>query len=98
VTSPSGINETHLLIMHAAETRPRLTQREHANELGVSLGKAHYCIKALIYKGLVKMGNFGHNQKKISYAYLLTSSGINSKALDSTLFRAQSRRVRHPQK
>jgi len=67
--------------MRAVENRPGLTQRELANELGISLGKAHYCMKALIEKGLVKMGNFSHNQKKLDYAYLLTPSGIKSKAV-----------------
>jgi hypothetical protein len=38
-------------------------------------------MKALIEKGLVKMGNFSHNQKKLEYAYLLTPSGIRSKAV-----------------
>jgi EPS-associated MarR family transcriptional regulator len=66
--------------------RPDLTQRELAKELGVSLGKAHYCMKALVEKGLVKMGNFSHNQKKLEYAYLLTPSGIKSKAILTTHF------------
>ena len=81
MTSPSQINEIHLQVLRAVESRPGLTQRELANELGVSLGKAHYCMKALIDKGLVKMGNFSHNQKKMNYAYLLTPSGIKSKAM-----------------
>jgi EPS-associated MarR family transcriptional regulator len=81
VTSPSRINEIHLQVLRAVESRPGLTQRELANELGVSLGKAHYCMKALIDKGLVKMGNFNHNQKKMDYAYLLTPTGIKSKAV-----------------
>jgi ankyrin repeat protein len=38
-------------------------------------------VKALIEKGFVKMGNFSHNQKKLDYAYLLTPSGIKSKAV-----------------
>jgi EPS-associated MarR family transcriptional regulator len=80
VTSPSRLNEIHLQVLRAVESRPGLTQRELANELGVSLGKAHYCMKALIEKGFVKMGNFSHNQKKMDYAYLLTPSGIKSKA------------------
>jgi EPS-associated MarR family transcriptional regulator len=86
VTSPSRINEIHLQVLRAVESRPGLTQRELANELGVSLGKAHYCMKALIDKGLVKMGNFSHNQKKLDYAYLLTPSGIKSKAMLTALF------------
>jgi EPS-associated MarR family transcriptional regulator len=81
VTSSSSLNEIHLQVLRAVESRPGLTQRELANELGVSLGKAHYCMKALIEKGLVKMGNFSHNQKKLDYAYLLTPSGIKSKAV-----------------
>ncbi len=81
MTSPSRINEIHLQVLRAVESRPGLTQRELANELGVSLGKAHYCMKSLIDKGLVKMGNFSHNQKKMDYAYLLTRSGIKSKAV-----------------
>jgi len=81
VTSPSHLNEIHLQVLRAVESRPGLTQRELAKELGVSLGKAHYCMKALVEKGLVKMGNFSHNQQKLGYAYLLTPSGIKSKAL-----------------
>ena len=81
MTSSSSLNEIHLQVLRAVESRPGLTQRELANELGVSLGKAHYCMKALIEKGLVKMGNFSHNQKKLDYAYLLTPSGIKSKAV-----------------
>ncbi len=81
MSSPSHINEIHLQVLRAVESCPGLTQRELANELGVSLGKAHYCMKALIDKGLVKMGNFSHNQKKLDYAYLLTPSGIKSKAM-----------------
>jgi EPS-associated MarR family transcriptional regulator len=81
VTFPSRLNEIHLQVLRAVESRPGLTQRELANELGVSVGKAHYCMKALIEKGFVIMGNFSHNQKKLDYAYLLTPSGIKNKAI-----------------
>jgi EPS-associated MarR family transcriptional regulator len=77
----NNLGEIHLHALRAIETRPDLTQRQLAQELGVSLGKAHYCIKALIDKGLVKMGNFSQNQKKLEYAYLLTPSGMKSKAM-----------------
>jgi EPS-associated MarR family transcriptional regulator len=77
----NNLHEIHLQVLRTIEARPNLTQRQLAEELGVSLGKAHYCIKALIDKGLVKMGNFSHNQKKLEYAYLLTPSGIKSKAM-----------------
>jgi EPS-associated MarR family transcriptional regulator len=77
----NNLDEIHLQVLRAIEAQPELTQRQLAQELGVSLGKAHYCIKALIDKGLVKMGNFSHNQKKLDYAYLLTPSGMKSKAM-----------------
>ena len=81
MTSPSHIKEITLQVLRAIESNPGLTQRQLAQDLGVSLGKAHYCMKALINKGLVKMGNFSHKQKKMDYAYLLTPSGIKSKAM-----------------
>ena len=82
----NNLDEIHLQVLRTIEARPDLTQRQLAEELGVSLGKAHYCIKALIDKGLVKMGNFSHNQKKLDYAYLLTPSGIKSKAMLTAYF------------
>lgn len=72
--------EIQLQVMRAIEQNPGLTQRQLAEVLGVSLGKAHYCMKALVDKGWVKMGNFSHNQKKLGYAYLLTPKGVKSKA------------------
>ena len=77
----NALDEIHLQVLRTIEAKPELTQRQLAKELGVSLGKAHYCMKALIDKGLVKMGNFSHNQKKLGYAYLLTPRGIGSKAM-----------------
>jgi EPS-associated MarR family transcriptional regulator len=45
----------------------------------VSLGKANYCLKALMEKGLVKFGNFRRNPDKREYAYLLTAAGLEEK-------------------
>lgn len=56
------------------------SQREVAHELGISLGKANYVLKALLGKGLLKMHNFKNSQHKRSYAYLLTPDGIAAKA------------------
>ena len=53
-----------------------MTQRELADELGVSLGKVNYCMKELLKKGLVKMQNFSKSHNKLSYASLLTPSGV----------------------
>lgn len=50
--------EIQFQVLRAIELNPELTQRQLAETLGVSLGKAHYCIKALVDKGFVKMGSF----------------------------------------
>lgn len=59
---------------------PNVNQRELSQNLGISLGKANYCLKALIAKGWVKAQNFKNSKNKLSYAYLLTPSGIEQKA------------------
>ena len=51
-----------------------------AQELGVSVGKVNYCLRALIDKGFVKAGNFKRNTDKLSYLYLLTPKGLEEKA------------------
>ena len=51
-----------------------------AKAMGVSLGKANYCLQALVQKGLVKMDNFRRADNKLAYSYLLTPSGIEAKA------------------
>ena len=74
------IEDVHLRLLRLIEARPELSQRDLARELGTSLGKLNYCLNALINKGLVKVRNFRNNRNKLSYAYLLTPSGIESKA------------------
>ena len=57
-----------------------MNQRQIASELGLSLGKVNFCMKALIDKGLVKVGNFSRSPNKKAYAYLLTLNGMEEKA------------------
>jgi EPS-associated MarR family transcriptional regulator len=59
---------------------PELNQRQLAAELGVSLGKANYCLRALLAKGLVKAQNFKNSKNKLAYAYVLTPSGMTARA------------------
>lgn len=73
-------DETHFRALRLLARRPELTQRELAHELGVSLGKANYVLKALIEKGLVKARNFKNSRNKAAYAYVLTPAGIEEKA------------------
>ena len=51
-----------------------------AQELGMSLGKANYVLRALLAKGFVKAQNFRNSSSKRSYAYLLTPEGVAAKA------------------
>ena len=51
-------SDTEYKILKILERNPQLTQRQVAGELGLSLGKTHYLIRALINRGLVKLGNF----------------------------------------
>ena len=71
--------ETHLKILKLIQSNPQISQRQLAQELGVSVGKINYCVKALTAKGLVKAGNFKRGFNRMSYLYLLTPTGIEEK-------------------
>ena len=72
-------NPDHFDVLRKIQKKPETTQRELAEELGFSLGKLNYCLKALHAKGLIKMQNFKKNPKKINYIYVLTPKGIAEK-------------------
>jgi EPS-associated MarR family transcriptional regulator len=68
--------EAHYRVLKALEANPNLSQRQLASLLGISVGKANYCINALIEKGWVKARNFRSSKNKLGYAYVLTPQGI----------------------
>ena len=68
-----------LELLKLLQHRPQMSQRDLAQALGVSLGKANYCLNALMEKGLVKLENFRRNPDKRGYAYLLTPAGLEEK-------------------
>lgn len=72
--------ETNFRILRILAKRPDISQRDLAEELGVSLGKVNYCLRALLQKSWVKAQNFRNSSNKIAYAYLLTPAGIEAKA------------------
>lgn len=72
-------NQDHFEILRKIQKKPNSTQRELAVELGFSLGKLNYCLKALQNKGFVKIENFKKNPNKINYFYVLTPAGIVAK-------------------
>ena len=73
-------NEDHFELLRKIQKKPDSSQRELAEELGFSLGKLNYCLKALQAKGLVKLQNFQKKQNKISYLqYVITPKGISER-------------------
>jgi EPS-associated MarR family transcriptional regulator len=72
--------DTYFRVMRLLEANPDLTQRQLADALGVSVSGLNYCLKALIQKGFVKVGNFSHSKNKFGYVYLLTPEGAFEKA------------------
>ena len=72
-------NQDHFEVLRKIQKNPNSTQRELAEELGFSLGKLNYCLKALQKKGLVKIENFKKNPNKLNYFYVLTPAGISEK-------------------
>ncbi len=82
----TNTQETHLKVLRHLEDNPSITQRELAAALGISLGKANYCMKALINKGMVKANNFKNSANKRAYLYILTPKGIETKARISVRF------------
>lgn len=79
--SSNTVSDGSLLrLLRLLASRPLLTQRHMAREMGVSVGKANYCLRALVGKGFVKVRNFQNSEHKRTYAYLLTPEGVAAKA------------------
>lgn len=77
---------THYSLLKTLEENPGLSQRDLAKRLGVSLGKVNFCLNALVEKGSLKINNFRNSDNKLAYAYLLTPSGMEQKALMTVQF------------
>ena len=73
------ISEELLDLMHILQTNPNISQRQLAKEIGLSIGKVNYCIKALTETGFVKVVNFNNSSQKLKYTYILTPKGIKQK-------------------
>ena len=67
-------------LLRKIQKKPAASQRELATELGFSLGKLNYCLKALKKKGFVKLKNFQKKTNKITYLrYVVTPKGISER-------------------
>tara|TARA_A100001011_G_scaffold261241_1_gene269719 strand:- start:25 stop:354 length:330 start_codon:yes stop_codon:yes gene_type:complete len=82
-------NNDEFELLRKIGLNPNSSQRHLADELGFSLGKLNYCLKALKKKGLIKIKNFKNNPDKSYYAYLLTPKGITHKSKMAFYFMKQ---------
>ncbi len=72
-------DQDFLNLLRKINSSPNASQRELASELGFSLGKLNYCLRALKNKGHIKIENFKKNKNKLNYFYVLTPKGITEK-------------------
>jgi len=72
-------NQDHFNILRKIGNQSKSNQRKLAKDLGFSLGKLNYSLKALRDKGLIKIANFKKNPNKINYIYILTPKGVSEK-------------------
>jgi EPS-associated MarR family transcriptional regulator len=80
VKEPALNEETRYKVMRLIEANPKMSQRDVARELGMSLGKVNYCLQALTRRGWVKAANFKNSNNKAAYMYFLTPRGLEEKA------------------
>ena len=78
--------ELPLNLLRQLTQEPAASQRSLAVQLGVSLGKINFCLRALVDKGWVKANNFRRSDNKMAYAYVLTPIGLEEKARLTKLF------------
>lgn len=86
---PQDPDDARLAVLRLLQADPSLTQRGLSRELGISLGKTHFVLHALLDKGLVKIRNFQRSERKLAYAYLVTPAGIREKLLLTQRFLAR---------
>ncbi len=73
-------NTDQFEVLRKIQKKPNSSQRELAEQLGFSLGKLNYCMKALKAKGFVKINNFKKQKNKLKYVqYVLTPKGISER-------------------
>ena len=73
-------NQDHFNVLRKIQKKPQSSQRELANELGFSLGKLNYCLRALKNKGFVKLQSFQKSKNKIRHLqYVITPKGITER-------------------
>ena len=72
--------EIRYRLLKVLSQNARLTQREMAKEMGISLGKVNYCLSELARKGFIKINRFKDSHNKSQYLYHVTPRGLEAKA------------------
>ena len=78
--------DNYFRVLRVLQANPDLTQREIAQQLGLSTSGLNYCLNALIDKGWVKVQNFSQSKNKFGYIYVLTPQGILEKVALTSRF------------
>jgi len=71
--------EIHYRLLRILAQKPKMSQREMASRVGISLGKVNFLISELAGKGLLKIKSFKNVRNKAAYAYILTPNGLEEK-------------------
>jgi len=74
-------DDTLFWTLKVLQENPGVSQRTLAKEVGINVSTINFCLKGLVEKGWIKMGNFSKNPDKLSYAYLLTPTGVAEKTV-----------------
>ena len=72
-------NDAHYQVLELIEREPELTQRQMAERLGLTLGKTHYSLKAVVRAGWVRAERFAKSDSKLGYLYVLTPEGVRQR-------------------
>lgn len=74
-------DDTLFWTLKVLEENPGVSQSTFGQRSGHQRNTINFCLKALVEKGWIKMGNISKNPDKLSYAYLLTPTGVVEKAV-----------------
>ena len=81
--------DAYFRILRLLHENPEMSQRDLAHAVGVSTGRIHYVLTALVEKGLIKLGNFTAAEDRRRYAYVLTPKGVSRKTVLTRRFLAR---------
>jgi EPS-associated MarR family transcriptional regulator len=86
MSNDKKINEDDLKVLYLVHNNPEISQRRIAEQMGFSLGKVNYCIKALTEVGFIKCKSFLNHKNKLGYLYILTPKALSEKTSLTKIF------------